>query len=78
MEIAQHEIQQQLTVQKLKHNLQEAVERNHLNQLKPEINEILFRYLPGDIRLDEFEALASGVFDIIANPTRYLRGRDGN
>lgn len=43
-----------------------------LERLKPDINELLFSYLPPDLNLDEFEALGLGLYDIITRPREYL------
>ena len=50
-----------------------AVRAHSEDGLKPAINKLLWQFLPSDLRLDECEALALGIFDIVSDPRAYLR-----
>ena len=45
-----------------------------VDRLKVEINTLLHRYLPGNITINESEALALGILDIVMRPKEYLTG----
>ena len=44
----------------------------HMNNLKPAINNLLHQYLPGDTSLDDVETIAMVFNDIIWNPKKFI------
>ncbi len=53
-------------------SLQASEAEKDFSHLKSLINDILVSHLPLDLRLDEFEAIALGLFTIITEPRRFL------
>ncbi len=47
----------------------------HMANLKPEINNLLYQFLPDDITLKETELLAMVINDIVWNPRKYLKNK---
>ncbi len=46
--------------------------QEHLDNLKPEINNLLHTYLPDDITLKEAGVLGMVIWEILTNPNRFL------
>jgi hypothetical protein len=46
--------------------------QEHMDRLKPEINNLLHQFLPDDITLKEVEILAMVINEMIWNPRRFL------
>ena len=47
-------------------------QKQHMNRLKPEINNLLHQFLPDDITLKEVEALGMVINEMIWNPRKFL------
>jgi hypothetical protein len=52
--------------------ISEETIKEHMNKLKPEINNLLHQFLPDDITIKESEILALVINEIIWNPRRFL------
>jgi hypothetical protein len=65
MEIARNTIQEYL------HN-NESVESIDYTDLKVNINNMLFMYLPDHLTIRQMEALSTTIYDIVSNPEDYL------
>ena len=46
--------------------------QQHMDRLKPEINNLLHEFLPDDITLKEVEVLAMVINEMVWNPRRFL------
>ena len=46
--------------------------QQHMDRLKPEINNLLHQFLPDDITLKEVEVLAMVINEMVWNPRRFL------
>jgi len=46
---------------------------NDVDSLKSDINNTLVTYLPGDLTVNQFEAIAVTIVHIITNPKEYLK-----
>jgi hypothetical protein len=46
--------------------------QEHMNRLKPEINNLLHSFLPDDLTLKEIDILAMIINEMIWNPRRFL------
>jgi len=46
--------------------------QEHMNRLKPEINNLLHQFLPDDITIKEVEILAMVINEMIWNPHKFL------
>lgn len=51
----------------------EALERALNEDLKPEINNLLFQYLPNDITIKDAEILANVIYRMIRFPEDFLK-----
>lgn len=51
--------------------------QQHMDRLKPEINNLLHQFLPDDITLKEVEVLAMVINEMVWNPRRFL-GAEAN
>ena len=47
--------------------------QNHMENLKPEINNLLHTFLPDNLTLKEVDILAMVINDMIWNPKKYLK-----
>ena len=45
----------------------------HMDGLKPAINNLLLMYLPDDITISESETIAMVIFEMIWNPSDFVR-----
>ena len=52
--------------------------QEHLNKLKPEINNLLHEYLPDNITLREAGVLGMVIWEILINPKRFLTPQPNN
>jgi len=46
--------------------------QQHMDRLKPEINNLLHQFLPDDITLKEVEVLAMVINEMVWNPRRFI------
>ena len=50
--------------------------QQHMDRLKPEINNLLHQFLPDDITLKEVEVLAMVINEMVWNPRRFLSAEE--
>lgn len=65
MEKAKQSVQENL-------NLEEDDSKKHEN-IKVEINNLCFMYLPKETTLEQTEAIAFTIYDMLTNPQTYLK-----
>jgi hypothetical protein len=67
-------ITQELVNNKLE--IDEEEQKTNMYQLKPDINNLLYMYLPDDLTLKEVDILAMVINEMIWNPRRFLNKQE--
>lgn len=63
------------SVQESQSRMESTGQTMDVESLKIQINTMLHTWLPGDLTLTETEALAITIFDMVRNPSAYLKPR---
>jgi hypothetical protein len=68
----------QEVAEKLEQPINEESHSQHMDRLKPEINNMLHTYLPDHLTVKQVEILANVINEMIWNPERFLSASAGN